>query len=235
MANVKKNDENLSSGRFKVLEWVIKLKEKHGWMNIIMSCVMLVFMSVTLNLAINPSIIFDKYREYEELKHAQSFEYRMKSGRAINLIMNEILRETNAKRCFVIEMHNGKSNATGLSFNYGSMTYEVKNDSAESIMEDYAEFSLDRYPFIMYVVDNEHWIGNIESLANIDKKLALKMEANGATSMAIVMIYGIKSEIGFLGITYDGKIDGMNKTRLLMDMTKYAGQISPYLDGERVN
>ena len=151
----------------------------------------------------------------------------------MQLELKDMVFEMHAYRGFVIELHNGKVNSTGLSFNYGAMTYEaLGSDTIISVAEDYADFTLDRYPILMKVYDEGYWCGTTDDLAKFDKRMALRLESNNAYGIVLTTIYGVKSEIGFLGITYDEmppniKVDGTANL-----MRKYAAQIAPLLDGD---
>ena len=218
--------------KFPIMEWAIGLYRKHGIMNILVSGILLVFMSVMVSIALNPTVVFDKYKEYEELKHQQSFDYRMKSSPAVQAILDNSVTKLNALRAFVIELHNGKANSTGLSFNYGSMTYESLNgDSVGSVKEDYSDFSLDRYPMVMKVYEDGLWYGTVSSVEKIDKKLGFKMEGNEADYMIVTSIYGVKSEIGFFGVTYKGE-GPTDIQKAINEVRKIANQLSPLLDGD---
>ena len=190
MAVNNRKSHDVGDSKFFLFEWVIKLKEKYGILNILTSGLLMVFISVMLMITFNPTILFDKYREYDEYKHAQSF-------------------------------------------NYGSQTYEELADNIESVREDYSDFSLDRYPIIMKIYDEGYWAGTIEEMKKIDKRLALKLESNDAYYIAVTTIYGMKSEIGFLGITFT-KDSFKNMPDMQNKLRKYATQLSPFLDGERV-
>ena len=226
--------KNTVSGEgFKLFEWIIAFKKEHGVINIITAGLLLIFMSMVLTLVFNPNIIFDKYREYDELRHTESFNRRMKANKAMQLELKDIVSNMRAYRGFVIELHNGKVNSTGLSFNYGGMTYEaLGSDTIISVAEDYADFTLDRYPILMKVYDEGYWCGTTDDLAKLDKRMALRLESNNAYGIVLTTIYGVKSEIGFLGITYNEmppniKVDGTANL-----MRKYAAQIAPLLDGD---
>ena len=219
--------------KFSIFEWVIELKNKYGILNILTSGMLIVFMSLTILIAFNPSILFDRYMAYEEEKHAESFNYRMKYSKTILRTVDDLRREVNAHRAFIIEYHNGKSNATGLSFNYGTVMYEkVSSDSIDTIGEDYEEFPLEKYPLHLYLYEHNYWCGTTEQLKSIDKKLATRMEFNGTYSMAIITIYGIKSEIGALIVTFGKDSEVHNNVELGSTLRKYATELSPFLDGE---
>ena len=223
----------VSGDGFKLFEWIIAFKKEHGIINIITAGLLLIFMSMVLTLVFNPSLIFDKYIEYDEIRHTESFNQRMKANKAMQLELKEIVSEMQAYRGFVIELHNGKVNSTGLSFNYGALTYEaLANDTIASVAEEYADFTLDRYPVLMKVYDEGYWCGTTDELAKFDKRMALRLESNNVSGIILTTIYGVKSEIGFLGVTYDVMPMNIKTNRTANIMHKYAAQIAPLLDGD---
>lgn len=213
-------------------EAAIKFIDKYGYMRIICAVVMMVFMSYSTYLMMNPSIIFERYRVYEDEKHKASFNYRMESSPKVLNHLNELVDDSKCDRAFIIELHNGKSNSAGLSFNYGSLTYEALRTGEESIQEDYADFTLDRFPFIMFISRKGYWSGSINEIEKIDSKMGYKLRSNNVRYMAIMPIYGETAEIGFIGISYtenSSKIPN-NIDKLLY---KYSQIISPLLDGSK--
>jgi hypothetical protein len=164
----------------------------------------------------------------------ESFNYRMKTMKMMNLMMERILEDMKGQRCFIIELHNGKTNSTGLSFNYGSLTYEHTADSVSSIMEEYIDFTIDRYQLLSYVYENGHWEGSTEEMRIIDHKLSMRLESNDSYYICIATIFGVKSEIGFLGITYNKK-PNIPISTLQNKMMRFAAELSPLLDGELIN
>lgn len=214
------------------LETMINLIDRHGYIRIILSIILMVFMSYATYLMFNPSVLFESYRIYAESQHKASFDYRIQSSPKVIDNLNRLVKESGAARGFVIEMHNGKYNAAGLSFNYGSLTYEALRDSVESIKEDYADFSLDRFPFMMHLAANGCWSGSIEDMEAIDTKMAYKLRSNGVGYMYVMPIYGEYSEIGFLGITY---MEGDKSAPSTVEniLYKYSLMISPLLDGAK--
>lgn len=233
MATKRHDGKEMDKGSFGIIGGVLKLVDSYGYVKIIFSAFLMVFVSYTTYIALNPAVIFERYKEYEEQQHMQSFNYRMESTPVVQSIMDNMVHETGALRSFVIEMHNGKYNASGLSFNYGSLTYESDRTGAESIREDYLDFTLDRYPLLSKVHKDGNWHGTIEELEMIDKRLALKLESNDAYYVCLAMIYGSKYEIGFIGMTFS-KGDRVDLDAMDNVLHRYSSKISPYLDGERV-
>lgn len=218
---------------FSLIKEAIRMIDTFGVLKIITAAILMVFISYATYITFNPSIMFEKYSEYEEKKHNESFFSRMESTPIVQSMLNDALIESGALRTFIIEMHNGKYNASGLSFNFGSMTYEGLRDSTVSISEDYSDFTLERYPIFSVVYKRGQWGGTLEELSKIDHRIALKIESNDAHYLALYMIYGRKTEIGFIGATF-GKNDTVNEAKVNMVLAKYASKVSPYLDGDGI-
>lgn len=215
----------------KLIEGVIKFVEKYGYIKIICVSILMVFMSYASYLAYNPEVIFEKYREYEANKHTESFNYRMESSPKVEQLLTSLQLETGGARCFVIELHNGKSNASGLSFNYGALTYEDVRDSVPSVREDYIEFTVERYPILGKIYKMGYWEGSINDISKYDSRLAYKFISNGTEYLAIATLYGEDNEIGFLGVSYL-KGDKYYKKDLSAILYHYASRIAPLLDGK---
>ena len=216
------------------LREILELIDSYGVIRIIGAVILMVFISYATYLSFNPSIIFERYEKYESERHYEMFDYRMHSLPYVQNNLNLLLHDSDAMRAFVIELHNGKANSAGLSFNYGTLTYESLDEGVLSIREDYTEFSLDRYPLLVKVYNDGFWCGDIEKLLSVDKRLAYKMCSNDASYLALATIYGIKSEIGFVGITFNCEDCPKSEVELRKVLTKYASMISPLLDDEIV-
>lgn len=221
-----KKKESLSF-LYAIHEYFVKV----GYLKAIYETIIIVFIGLGVYFAANPEKIFEKYDKYTEYKHNKSFKQRIEVTPLVQVQLDKLSLESKCLRAFVIEMHNGKYNSAGLSFNYGMLTYESTRDSVESIREDYYDFSLDRYPVLLEVYKNGYWSGSVEELCKIDKKLSLRLQSNNAEYIALSMIYGKDENIGFIGVTYSNDdIYSSNDVRKLL--SKYSAIISPYLDGQ---
>lgn len=171
----------------------------------------------------------EKYEEYAAQKHAESFYYRMKTSPQVQSYIDQMRLESNGMRTFIIEMHNRKYNAAGLSFNYGALTYESVSEGYDLVLDDYIDFSLERYPILGRIYEEGYWSGTVDDLMKYDRYLALKLKSNDVEYFAATMIYGSKGGIGFIGVSYDHTDVNIPKTRQLL--AKYSMKISPLLDG----
>lgn len=210
----------------------IKAIDTYGIVGVIaLFMLFVVFLGITFIIT-HPDYMFRRYNKYMERMHEASFNYRMEQSPNIQMLLDKVRLETKAFRCFIVEMHNGKHNSTGLSFNYGSMTYEALRDDADSVLEDYDDFTIERYPVILQAYKKGYWAGDITALNQIDHRLAYKIKANDAFYFACVVIYGTNGEIGYLGSTFK-KDEVKDEDELVETLRKYANQVSHLLDGEK--
>lgn len=214
---------------FKWLENIIEMINKYGVFKMIGSVLFMLFFSYAVYLSFNPQIIFDKYSEYIEKQHGESVGYRMETSPLIQGHLDNLVKETGAMRAYVIEMHNGKNNPTGLSFVYGSLKYESVCDTSYSVMEDYADFSLERFPVFSLVYKDNYWCGTIDELKCIDRRFALRAESNDASYIVLSTMYGVKEDIGFLGLSFGP--NHMTEEEIHKIINKYSVKMSPLLDG----
>ena len=153
---------------------------------------------------------------------AESFYYRMKASPQVQSYMDQMRLESKGTRTFIIEMLNGK-------YNYGALTYESVSEGHDSVLDDYNDFSLERYPTLGRIYEEGYWFGTVDELIKEDKHLALKLKANDMEYFAATMIYGSKGGIGFIGVIYDHTDVNIPKAKQVL--VKYAMKISLLLDG----
>ena len=210
-------------------EKLLELFKKYGPFRMIGSVFFFVFFSWMTYIAINPGIVFEKYEKYISEVHSVSIDYRMESSPVIRTYLNQLAMETGAERAYILEFHNGKSNPSGLQWQYGDLTFI--NDGTDDISDEIQNVSLSRYNFANLIHDRGYWAGNIEELVNIDERFYNRMRLNGGVYYAFQMIYGSNMrEIGILGITFVEGDTPPERTTALMAVHKYASAISPLLD-----
>lgn len=211
------------------VEKLLELLTKHGPLKMIGAVIFFVFFSWMTYLALNPGVIFEKYNEYMSQIHNSSVDYRMESAPLIRAYLNQLATEVGAERAYILEFHNGKSNPTGMQWQYGDLTFI--NDGTDDISDEIQNVSLSRYNFANLIHTNSYWAGSIDDLVTIDERFYNRMRLNGGIYYAFQMIYGHDmTEIGILGVSFvDGDIIP-DRTRVLMEVHKYAAAISPLLD-----
>ena len=182
--------------------------------------------------AISQGFIFESYKDKLDKDHKKSVEYRMKSTPIIINYLNSLAVETNAHRAFIMEYHNGKSNSTGLQWQFADLTFS--NDNTDHNMYNYVDMPLTDSPHTLYLHRNTFFVGNLEELRIIDKKLSLRMESNDYVYVAMMMIYGKNLEpIGYLALSFKA-MPNKDVNCLNSIMHKYITAITPYLDASSI-
>lgn len=217
-----------------ILEKTIKLVEKYGVWKIIRAILLIgLLLYVVFNINSIPDTIKDivtQSKEEEIVKHDVAIEVRKNIKPEIDEILTNTLNAVNADRVFVLEMHNGTNNTSGLPFLYVEMTYCQVSENVHHIDEDYINLNLSRFDFPMYLEKKHYWYGSIEELRTVDPKLALRLEANGAKYFAIMTIQGLKNELGYFGVSFTHEMTIENTDSLMMSLTKATQKISTLLD-----
>lgn len=209
----------------KILEW----SKKYGFGRMFFGVLFFVFFSYMAYIAVNPKVVFDRYEKYVTEIHSNSVDFRMESAPIIRTYLNQLATETGAERAYILEFHNGKSNPTGLQWQFGDLTFI--NDGTDDISDEIQNVSLARYNFANLVHTHGYWAGRIDELVDIDERFYNRMRLNGGVYYAFQMIYGIDmKEIGILGISFVTEESIPDRDVALMAVHKYAAAISPYLD-----
>ena len=218
----------------KILEKVVKLIEKYGIWKIIQAIISIsILLYVMFNINNIPEIIEDIIHtdKIEEVaSHDAAIEVRKNIKPQIDEILTNTLNAVNADRVFVLEMHNGTNNTSGLPFLYVEMTYCQVAENVHHIDEDYINLNLSRFDFPLYLEQNHHWYGSIDDLKKIDPKMAMRLESNGAKYFAILTIQGIKNELGYFGVSFTHDVTIDNTDELMIKLTHATQKISTLLD-----
>lgn len=221
------------------LEKAIKLIEKYGIFRIFKAlCLIAILLYVVCNGAdlignIVEQVTRETITEESDNKikmHDIALEKRQQIKPQVEQILLETLNATNADRVFIIEMHNGTNNVSGLPFLYGEMTYERVAKGIEHVDEDYVKFSLSRFNFPNYIEKHHYWMGTIEEFDSIDDKLATRLKSNDVTYISIGDIHGLKNELGYFGITYCNGKEPQSRQKILTTMMEKIQNLSTLLD-----
>lgn len=223
--------------KFNIIEKIAKMLTKYGYKKIISSFVIFVLFIGTIIVFTNQKTILDKIineqKKEQRKEEVNKINFRINEvNPRVDAILYKLLAQTKADRAFVIEMHNGTDNPTGLPFVFGDMTYErIANDSIESVIYQYEKINLSTLPIATYLIKNKKFIGSMDDLKKIDSRISKKMSSNGAEYVAIYGLRTINSEIGWVGITYCNKttehisnieanmLDASQTLSILLDIT----------------
>ena len=234
----KQQDDDQINDNLGILERTLKMIAKYGPFRVLGGLFVLVLFGLTIALFINQkrivTSIIEGQKTEETQKHSSIMQLRLNQiNPQIDAILLKLLIETGSDRVFIIEMHNGSNNPTGLPFVYGEITYEQMIDpNMDPIAEEYGTMNLSRFSFISYVYKNKLFRGSLGDLNLIDPKLANRMLQNDVKYIYLASLTGSNTAIGFLGATYinkpinmsaDGKImDASQKIAILLDLYQQA-------------
>lgn len=231
--NVEKKQGTVSDETLGGFEKVMNLIGKHGIGKMIIGTLFFVFFSWMIYLASNPGVIFERYNQYIAEKHNASIDYRMKTSPLIRAQLNQLAMETGAERAYILEFHNGKSNPSGLQWQFGDLTFI--NDGTDDISDEIQNVALSRYDFANIVQQNGFWVGGIDELVSLDERFYNRMRLNGGKYFVFQMLYGTNMrEIGVLGISFLDEPMNVNRAALIRTVNKYGASISPLLDEANV-
>jgi hypothetical protein len=190
---------------FETMVNVVKNNKMFDIVKTILILILLVY--ITYNITELPEIVknvFNSRTTEMQMEHDTAVERRRNIKPQVDAILIETMNALNADRVYVVEMHNGTNNTSGLPFIYGEMTYEKTRRNIEHVDEDYVSLNLSRFEYPLYLEKNQIFCGTIDELSKIDEKLAFRMKATNATYVGGVAMNGVENELGYIGITYCG-------------------------------
>lgn len=209
----------------------MKTIKKYGFFKTMLSLLAFSVFSMILYIASDPSVMFRKYEKYSEEKHAQLNEYRMESSPLIRNYLNGLSKEIGAERVYIVEYHNGKSNPSGLQWQFGDMNFI--NDNTDDIRDEFQNISLVRYNIFYELYENVYWSGSLEELRKLDKRFAARAEVNEVQYLAFETIYGSNlADLGFLGVSFTEE-PKISESEIRKALNKYSATISPLLDARK--
>lgn len=228
------NSDNLG-----LLERILKMIKEYGAMRIVEAILLLSMFAGVMYITVNLDKIFERvFREQvDSIEKEQQDEHdrAVLSRRYIREDMNHILKasldEFDADRAFVVEMHNGNNNMSGLPFIYGEMTYEVSDEDSYDIDEEYSSINLSRFDLCYYLMDHDIWIGTVDELDTIDKKMSYRLRANETKYLCLIGIHGVENDIGFYGFSYTRDVsDSIDRTSIVKGLLKNSQKAAALLD-----
>lgn len=178
--------------------------------------------------AIENQNVIEKWLSNYNTTHTIGADIRKEINPKVTKTMTKLLYKMEADRVSILEMHNGKENPTALPFIYCDMTYEETMDRVPYISEEYVDLNMSKFTFPSYLYDHRYFIGSVEEIYSIDKKLAMRLDANNVKYCGIILIR-TNIDIGFLMLSY---MDMPNKSNdlILAELSYYVQEIGTYLD-----
>lgn len=228
---ISEEDVKVVGGQLSNFKSFIGLIKKYGPFKILLGTMLFVFASCMLYLASKPEIIFERYEQYMAERHVISNKYRVQSRPMIYQYLNALSEEADAYGTFILEFHNGKSNPSGLQWQYADMNFASKAFE-HNVKDDFSNLLLDKYNIFYELYETTMWMGSIEGLMLVDKRMAYRFDIDSIQYISMEMIYGSNlCELGVLVTVYKN-IETIDEVKLSRLMQKYAATISPLLDWE---
>lgn len=195
-----------------VLEKAVKIVDKYGWWKVLQTIFsvglflfFIYYIPATTKATVEKTTIetLQTVNKGKEEEHLKNVEIRREIQPKIEAILTSLLNETKADRAFIVELHNGSNNINGVPFLHGSVTYETSADGLDAIDEEYQNLSLSRFEMSSYLHNNFEFIGSVEDVRKIDKKLAAKLASNDVKYVVMSTLHNGTKEWGWFGILYN--------------------------------
>lgn len=217
----------------KVINWferMVQIVDTYGIKTIILTFLLIASLLglVMLANAIENQHVIEKWLASDNTTHTIGADIRKEINPKVTKTMTKLLYKMEADRVSILEMHNGKENPTALPFIYCDMTYEETRDGTPYVSEEYADLNMSKFTFPSYLYEHRYFIGSVEEIYSVDKKLAMRLDANNVKYCGIILIR-TNIDIGFLMLSY---MDTPNKSNnlILAELSYYVQEIGTYLD-----
>lgn len=209
------------------LSWIdraLQIVDKYKFKTIFKAIGVIFLIAVVVGFINNPTWIFEQYEEYKKKEHSERVELAMKNSQLIQYEMDALRMKTNASRVVLLTFHNQKQTLSGVPYIYLTAQNESVDYGVTPVAEKYEVVKCSLYPFVNYIIQNEYFAGDIESLASIDKAIAYRMMGNDVTHCSIMNIEG-ESLLGVLVVTYTDDCENHNCKDVEMTVRKSATKI----------
>lgn len=185
------------------LERMTKLVKDYGISKILISALLVAFLSLVFWFVFNPTKAFEIYEEWKQRQHEILMEMRMETAPKIQASLDKLTYKVDASRSVILELHNGTTNNGGIPFTKCSATYEALNIGIAPVANTYQEQNLSLIPFAHFLFEKGYWCGDTDELMNIDKALCYKLKSNGTEHFAACVIEGIDKPLAFMIVSFD--------------------------------
>ena len=178
-------------------------------------------------LAINPTYLIEKYEEMQKKEHTVDLHKRFDNSKELTAELSILMNKLHADRAFFIEYHNSIKSLEGAPFAYGSMNFEETADGVDYMGDAYTNFSLAKYKLVNHLYENLLYVGDVEGIEPIDKRLYLKLVSDGIKQIALIEVEGVDAPLGILGVTWS-KHDVMKdyKDSIKKELRSYSVKIA---------
>ena len=218
---------------------IVEIFDKYGIKKackIFVLIIIFFFIDAAVNKIMLPSVI-NTYNTTTTESHEMGTEQRAKADPLIQQTLLENIVKLKCDRSYVMEMHNGVSNPTGLPFRYCEMTYEQTSTECDDVRDEWDKVNMSRYPIFSYLMEKGIFAGNIKELYNIDKRMSKRMEMNNVKYLIMRMMTANGVPIGVIGVSYCNKpnLSSSEKMNVLSQITTSGDKITVLLNEQKAN
>lgn len=225
--------------KFWIFQKLAEFFDKYG---VIKTCKMVAliiiffFIDAVVNKIMLPSVI-STYNTTTTESHEMGTEQRAKADPLIQQTLLENIVKLKCDRSYVMEMHNGVSNPTGLPFRYCEMTYEQTSTECDDVRDEWDKVNMSRYPIFSYLIEKGIFAGDIKELYAIDKRMSKRMEMNNVKYLIMKMMTVNDVPIGIIGVSYCNKtsLSPNEKMNVLSEITTSGDKIAVLLNEQKTN
>lgn len=185
-----------------LFERLLKVSKEYSLWDILKTILIAIMVFLLGFMMLNPLFLVERIDEINKAKHTTELNLRFQQTKEITSELQILLNKMHADRAFFIEYHNSVKSLEGAPFAFGSMDFEETQEGIDFISDEYIDFSLTKYKFVNYLNSNMLFVGNIEEIENIDKRLYLKLSSSGVKQIALIEVDGIDTPNGILGVTW---------------------------------
>lgn len=140
--------------------------------------------------------------EQKTTEHVVKTEMRRDAQVDVYDVLDDLMNKLDADRVYVVEMHNGNNNPSGLPFIYGEMTYEKSRLNIDDIDDEYTSVTLSRYQLPIYLSEHRYFLGTSDELKEIDSKIYKRIYNDSTTYVIMMAISGVNGDVGMFGVSY---------------------------------
>ena len=201
-------------------------------MLIILNIMVIIFLYNVVTSQQTVEKIIDRVVEDTTEAETADMNIRDQVGPQIMSNLNKLLYSLNADRTFVIELHNGKHNATNMPFKFFDMTYEEINDERSDvyISDNFTQVMVSHYKLPFWLANHHKFLGNVDDLADIDGRFAVNFENFGGKYLCITLLRNRHVNLGFLGVAYNDTANVKPIEEMEAKLAAYEHIIAPLLD-----
>ena len=215
---------------------ILELIDKYGLSKMIQAAMIVAIVLIgvsTINKCQTPDII-TAYLDRQLATHDSENQKRVEIDPQVREQLLRCINSTQSNRAFVLEMHNGVSNPSGLPFRYCEMTYEEITSKSEYMSDQFDRVNMSNYPIFTYLNEKDLFIGTIDELSEIDLKMANRFKANKINYIALKLINGHNKPLAIMGVDFscEGKKTENEKFQIISNMSLFGDKISSLLDSQ---